>query len=220
MHQLNLWRVISIGGFSRMHIVIEMALLVTFSQHDWVNDSVATPPFNIPALIMHKSSLCFLLNSIPSLSPSFWVSCRVISLSAVSRLVQQNRSQLYSHGSKTGLLPIYCHPGMYLCPRAAVAKPVRCCLAQEHLLYLGPLLRLSSPFTCPSFSSYFCPGARASRGDFIDSSLSFSYKRSHFQVECYFYHLWMMWKALVPCYFLDHTISHPLRCGPRTLILA
>lgn len=104
---------------------------------------------------------------------------------------------------------------MYLCPRAAVAKPVRCRLAQEHLLGLGPLLRLCSPLTCPSFSSYFCSGACASRGDFIDSSLSFSYKRSHFQVECYFYHLWMIWTALVPCYFLDHTISSPLRCGPQ-----
>lgn len=125
MHQLNLWRIICIGGFSKMHIVIEMALLVTFSWYDWVNDSVATPPLNIPALIMHQSNPCFLLNSIPSLSPlfpNFWVYCRVISLSAVSRLVQQNWSQLYSHGSKTGPLPIYCHPADVPMPQGSRGK--------------------------------------------------------------------------------------------------
>lgn len=151
MHQLNLWRIICIGGFSMMHIVTEMALLVTFSQYDWVNDSVATPPFNISALVMHRSNLCFRLNSIPSLSllfPSFWVYCRVISLSAVSRLVQQNRSPLYSHGSQTGPLPIYCRPGDVPLPQGSHGK------ARPHLLGLGPLLRLWSPFTCPSFSSF------------------------------------------------------------------
>lgn len=151
-----------------MHIVIEMALLVTFSQYDWINDSVATPPFNISALIMHQSNLCFLLNSIPSLSllfPSFWVYCRVISLCAI----QQNQSQLYSHSSETGPLPIYCHPGCVPLPQGSHGKACPLLPGPGAPAGPGPFAKALVSFQVSLFL-FFYPGTRANRGDFIYSS--------------------------------------------------
>lgn len=81
------------------------------------------PHFNILFLAVHYCNLCFLLNDIFVFT--------VISLSAMSRLVQQNLNQLCPYGSKTGPLFIDCCP-RDTCPSVqAWQNPYCCCLYPE-----------------------------------------------------------------------------------------
>lgn len=146
-----------------------------------------TPPFNILALAMHWSSLYFLLNncSISSLLfPGFCIYCRVISLSAVIGVVQQNLNQLHFYGFKTEPISIYCCPTDSSLPhcRHDETPPAPAC-AQKYLLDVVTHCSLCSssalqhlPLLTLAPFSVFTRGQalrQAGRGD-ITAPLSFS----------------------------------------------
>lgn len=81
--------------------------------------------------------------------------------------------------------------GIQLCSKADMAKPLPSLPVPRNTCWTSsPFVRWCppppAPFTCSLLCSYSWPGTYASRSDFI-APLSFSRKRNHFQIECYFY---------------------------------